>query len=170
VAGAADRANIRPLDMPAALQILIAEVRASFELTALNMEPDVNILADTPPQAARAVLQLFLQSVPEEAPSIPGWAAAVAQAENSLQAGLDRGIAAVVAWRDVPSIVVDAAKDTHALIFSALSDEPQNPAWLRPEWAGFAPRLERFWRRRRLARRRLTDPDYRERNADDQQR
>jgi hypothetical protein len=25
---------------------------------------------------------------------------------------------------------------------------------------GLAPRLQRFWRRRRLARRRLMDPDY----------
>jgi hypothetical protein len=158
------------LDVPAALQILIAEVRASFELTALSMEPDANILADSAPQAARAVLQLFLQGVPEQAPSIPAWAAAVARAEDSLQAGLDRGMTAIVLWRDVPPIVVDVAKETRALISSALSDDAQNPAWLRPEWAGFTPRLERFWRRRRLARRRLTDPDHSERNADDEQR
>jgi hypothetical protein len=170
VAAATDRANIRPLDVPAALQILIAEVRASFELTALSMESDANIPIDGPPQAARAVLQLFLQAVPEEAPSMPAWTAAVAQAEGSLQAGLDQGIAAIAAWRDVPTIVVDAGRETHALVFSALSDDAQNPAWLRPEWAGFAPLLERFWRRRRLARRRLTDPDYPQRNLDDDSR
>jgi hypothetical protein len=167
VAGATDRADIRPLDVPAALQILIAEVRASFDLTALSMDPDANISADSPGQAARAVLQLFLQRVPEEAPGIPVWTAAVARAEGSLQAGLNQGIAAIAAWRDVPAIVVDAAKDTRALVFSALSDDAQNPAWLRPEWAGLAPRLERLRRRRRLARRGLTDPDYHKRNADD---
>jgi hypothetical protein len=166
-AAATDRANIRPLDVPAALQILIAEVRASLDLTALSMESNVNILADNPPQAARAVLQLFLQSIPDDAPSLPAWTAVVAQAELSLQTGLDHGIAAIVAWRDVPPLVVDSAKETHALIFSALSDDAQNPAWLRPEWAGFTPRLARFWRRRRLARRGLTDPDYLERNTDD---
>jgi hypothetical protein len=48
-----------------------------------------------------------------------------------------------------------------------LSEDTQNPALLRPEGAGFAPSLERFRRRRRLARRRLLDPDYRETNADD---
>ena len=33
----ADRADIRPLDIPAALQILLAEVRAAFELQAVAM-------------------------------------------------------------------------------------------------------------------------------------
>ena len=166
-AGATDRADIRPLDVPAALQILIAEVRASFELTALSMAPGANIPVDSPAQAARALLQLFLQWVPEEAPSIPAWTAAVARADGSLQAGLDQGLAAIVAWRDVPASVVDAAKETRALAFSALSDDGLNPAGLRPEWAGLAPRLERFRRRRRLARRGLTDPDHHKRNADD---
>lgn len=169
-AAAADRANIRPLDIAAALQILIAEVRASFELTALSMEPDANTVANSPPQGARAVLQLFLQLIPEEATDLPAWTAAVAQAVGSVQAGLDHGIAAITAWRDVPPNVLDAAKETHALVFSALSDDAKNPAWLRPEWAGLYPRLERFWRRRRLARRRLTDPDYPERNLDDDPR
>jgi len=77
-----------------------------------------------------------------------------------LQTGFASAISAVSAWRDVPSAVVDAAKETRALVFSVLGDEPQNPLWLRPEWVGLAPRLQRFWRRRRLARRRLMDPDY----------
>jgi hypothetical protein len=170
VAAALDRADIRPLDVPAALRILIAEVRASFDLTALGMESDANVLADSPPQAARAIVQLFLQAIPQEGPDMPAWIAAVSHVEAAVQAGLDRGIAAIVAWRDVPPMVVGAAKDTHALIFSALSDDTQNPAWLRPEWAGFAPRLERFRRRRRLARRGLTDPDYAEKKIDDEPR
>jgi len=46
------------------------------------------------------------------------------------------------------------------LVFLVLGDEPQNPLWRRPEWVGLAPQLQRFWRRRRLAHRRLMDPDY----------
>ena len=173
VAAALDRADIRPLDIPAALQILLAEVRAAFELTALDMQTETGILAETsilvdsPPQTARAVLQVFLQELPQDTAGVPTWSSALARAETVLQQGLDRGIAAISAWNEVPAMVVDAAKETHALIFSALADDPQNPIWLRPEWAGLAPRLERFWRRRRLARRQMTDPDYLERSFDD---
>ena len=167
VAAALDRADIRPLDVPAALQILLAEVRASFELTALDLQTETGILADSPPQTARAVLQVFLQALPQDTAGATSWSAALAQAETVLQQGLDRGIAAITGWNEVPAMVVDAAKQTHALIFSALADDPHNPIWLRPEWAGLAPRLERFWRRRRLARRQLTDPDYPEGNLDD---
>jgi hypothetical protein len=53
------------------------------------------------------------------------------------------------------------------LVVSVFGEEPQNPIWLRPEWAGLAPRFERFWRRRCLARRRLTDPDYSSGGFDD---
>lgn len=172
VAAALDRADIRPLDVPAALQILLAEVRASFaltalDLTALDLETGTSILADNPSQAARAILQVFLQTLPEDSASAPSWTAALAPAETALQQGLDRGIAAISGWNEVPAMVVDAAKETHALISSALADDPQNPIWLRPEWAGLAPRLERFWRRRRLRLRRMTDPDYLEGSFDD---
>lgn len=170
----ADRANIRPLDVPAALQILLAEIRASFELTALNIgteanaSMDANGSMDNPPQSARAIVQVFLQALPEQdGEDAPAWLAAVSRAEATLQAGLDRGIAAISAWRNVPAMVVDAARETQQWVLGALGEETQNPAWLRPEWAGFAPSLERFRRRRRLARRRLIDPDYVERNADD---
>jgi hypothetical protein len=163
----ADRADIRPLDIPAALQILLAEVRASFELEAVATGQDANEAANTPPQAARALLQMVLSAMPDESASMPAWNAALARVETALQTGLDRGIDAVSVWRDVPPIVTDASREVRALVFSALADEPQNPAWLRPEWAGLAPRFERFWRRRRLARRLLTDPDYSSGNLDD---
>jgi hypothetical protein len=163
----ADRADIRPLDITAALQILLAEVRASFELQAVATGQDANEAANTPPQAARALLQMVLSAMPDESASMPAWNAALARVETALQAGLDRGIDTVSVWRDVPAIVMDASREVRALVFSALADEPQNPAWLRPEWAGLAPRLERFWRRRRLARRLLTDPDYSPGNLDD---
>jgi hypothetical protein len=163
----ADRADIRPLDIPAALQILLAEVRASFELEAVATGQDANEAANSPPQAARALLQMVLSAMPDESASMPAWNAALARVETALQTGLDRGIDAVSVWRDVPPIVTDASREVRALVFSALADEPQNPAWLRPEWAGLAPRFERFWRRRRLARRLLTDPDYSPGNLDD---
>lgn len=165
---AADRANIRPLDVPAALQILLAEIRAAFELTALGMPTETSASVEGPPQAARAILQSFLQAIPEEdSMDVPAWTAAVAQAEAALLAGLERGIAAISAWRNVPAPAVDAAKETQLLMVGALGDDALNPAWLRPEWAGFAPRLERFRRRRRFARRRLIDPDYPNGSLDD---
>jgi hypothetical protein len=163
----ADRADIRPLDVPAALQILLAEVRSAFELLAVAMGEEANEVVDSPPQAARALLQMVLRAVPEETASLPAWNAELARVETVLQTALDRGVDAITVWRDVSAIVVDAAQEARTLVFSALGDDPQNPAWLRPEWAGLAPKFERFWRRRRLARRRLTDPDYPSGSLDD---
>jgi hypothetical protein len=169
----ADRADIRPLDVPAALQILLAEVRAAFELQAVAMGQDAGETVNSPPQAARALLQMVLNAmpdegaIPDEGASVPAWNAVLARVEAALQTGLDRGIDAVSVWRDVPPIVVDASKEVRTQVFSALDDDSQNPAWLRPEWAGLAPRLERFCRRRRKARRQLTDPDYSPGSLDD---
>jgi hypothetical protein len=170
----ADRADIRPLDVAAALQILLAEVRSAFELLAVAMGEEANEVVNSPPQAARALLQMVLRAMPEETGStleetagMPAWNAELVRIETALQTALDRGIDAVTIWRDVPPIVVDAAQEARTLVFSALGDDPQNPAWLRPEWVGLAPKFERFWRRRRLARRRLTDPDYPSGNLDD---
>jgi hypothetical protein len=176
-AAIADRADIRPLDIPAALQILLAEVRAAFELQAIVMGGDTGGAGvESPNQAVRALLQMVLQALPGEtagspvwnAPgNAPAWSAALLRVGEALQAGLDRAVSAVAAWRDVPASVVDAAKETRALVFAILGDDPQNPIWLRPEWAGLAPRFERFWRRRRFVRRHLTDPDYSSGNFDD---
>lgn len=179
-AALADRADIRPLDLPAALQILLAEVRASFELQAIAMGGDsggagvAGVESET--QAARALLQMVLQALPDESASSPewntpgnllAWSAAQMRVDAALQAGLDRAVSAVTAWRDVPAGVVDGTKETRTLVFAILGDDPQNPIWLRPEWAGLAPRFERFWRRRRFVRRRLTDPDYSSGSFDD---
>ena len=150
------------------MQILLAEIRASFELTALSLGADASTAMDSPPQAARAIVQTFLTAIPEQhSIDAQGWTAAVAQAEASVQAALDRGIAAISAWRNVPPLVVDAAKETRQLIATALDDDVQNPAWLRPEWGGLAPRLQEFRRRRRLSRRRLIDPDHQKGSVDD---
>jgi len=156
-AGAADRADIRPLDIPGALQILLAEVGAALDLQA-RMSGGGTL--ESPMQAAQHLVEMVLQAMPDDAPDVSAWTQALVRMEAALQTGLARAIAAVSAWRDVPAAVVDAAKETSALVFLVLGDEPQNPLWLRPEWVGLAPRLERFWRRRRLARRRLMDPDY----------
>jgi hypothetical protein len=159
---AADRASIRPLDVSAALKILLAEVRAAFDAPDIGNELGA---MDNPVQAARVLLNVFLQALPDDGAGLPAVnQLAVSQqfmnAESALQTGLGRGIIAVSAWQNVPSVVIDAVHETRSLVFSVIADEPQNPVWLRPEWAGFAPRLERFWRRQRRARRALTDPDY----------
>ena len=159
IAPIADRADIRPLDIQAALQILLAEVRASFDLQAVLMIGDGGVVLDNPAQAARAVVEIVVQSMPDVL-DVPVWTAALARAEAALQIGLERAIDVVTVWRDVPAAVVDAVKETRTSVFAVLGDEPQNPIWARPEWALLAPRLERFRRRRRIARRRLTDPDY----------
>ncbi len=164
-----DRADIRPLDIAAALQILLAEVRAAFELQAVAVGQDAraNEALTSPPQATRVLLQMVLNAMPDDSAGMPAWNTVLARVETALQTGLDRGIDAVSVWRDVPPSVVDASQEVRTLIFSALGDDPQNPAWLRPEWAGLAPKFERFWQRRRLARRRLTDPDYSSESLDD---
>jgi hypothetical protein len=163
IAATADRADIRSLDIPAALQILLAEIRAAFDLQASQMSGEGSAVLDTPAQAARALVELVIQSMPDDA-GVPTWTAVLVRVEAALPIGLERAIDAVSAWRDVPVAVVDATKETRALVFSILGDDPQNPIWLRPEWAGLAPKFERFWRRRRIARRRLTDPDYESRS------
>jgi hypothetical protein len=183
MAAIADQADIRPLDVPAALQILLAEVRASFELLAISMGGDAGGTgAESPAQAAHALLQMVLQAVPVERAStsasgggqgsaarwnVEQWNAALERVEGALQAGLDRGINAVSIWREVPVSAVDATKETRAMVVAILGDDPQNPIWLRPEWVGLAPRFERFWRRRRFVLRQLTDPDHSSWSLDD---
>ncbi len=171
----ADRTDIRPLDIPAALRILLAEVRASFQAQAIALADASGAAPENPGQAGRALLQMVLHAVADEKQggvqitgtdwdqtwaNAPEWNALLTRVENALQTGFDATIRAVAQWRDVPESVVDAAAETRALVLTILGDDPRNAIWLRPEWAGLAPGFERFWRRRRLARRRLTDPDY----------
>jgi hypothetical protein len=158
IAPPVDRADIRPLDISGALLILLAEVRAGFDLP-----PDAipqSAIIPSPVQAAHELVGLFLQVLPEDASNAPAWTAALVRIETAMEASIERALSVVVQWSDVPAAVVDAVKETRALFFSALGDDPQNPLWLRPEWVGLAPRLQRFWRRRRNARRRLSDPDH----------
>ena len=182
MAPAADLADIRPLDISGALQILLAEVRAALDLQlGAVITPGANTssaataaapttagaIAQSPDQAARQMVEMFLQALPEDASDAPAWTAAFVRADAALQSSIEQAVGVVTQWRDVPAAAVDAVADTRALLISALGDEPQNPLWLRPEWVGLAPVLQRFRRRRRNARRRLTDPDYSKQSLDE---
>jgi hypothetical protein len=185
IAPAADLADIRPLDISGALQILLAEVRAALDLqlgtaitpgaipssvataTSANTATGAGAIAQSPDQAARQMVEMFLQALPEDASDAPAWTAALVRADAAMQSSIEQAVGVVTQWRDVPAAAVDAVADTRALFISALGDDPQNPLWLRPEWVGLAPILQRFRRRRRNARRRLTDPDYSTQSLDE---
>jgi hypothetical protein len=175
---AVDQADIRPLSAAGALQILVAEVRSALiEALAADsggvFNPGVAAVnpggvsafpvnagetLDVPVAAARVIVDLALQSLPETfAPD--SWGAALTRTDLALQAGVQRAIDAVSAWRDVQPTVVAAAQESANLALSLLADEPIYP-WPPPEWVGMAPRLARLWRRRRTLKRRLSDPDY----------
>jgi hypothetical protein len=156
-APAADRADIRALDVSAALQILLAEVRAGLDLAAAAAVAQDPV---GPLQAARTLVEIFLRALPDEAADPPAWAAVLVRVETAMQSSIERAINVVSQWRDVPAPVLDAVKETHVLYLTALGDDMQNPLWLRPEWMALNPSLQRLRRRRRNARRRLTDPDY----------
>lgn len=181
VAPLADRADIRPLDIPAALQILLAEVRAQLESSlvaalihsgaspgpALQRTAPQSPAAQTPVQTARELAESFLQALPEDAGDVPAWTAALVLADAAVLSGMESALGIVTQWRDVPAAAIDAVKDTRALFVSAMDDDPPNPLWLQPEWMGLSPLFRRFVRRRRNARRRLSDPDYSPQSLDD---
>ena len=184
IAPAADLADIRPLDISGALQILLAEISAALDLqlsaatttgaipsstamatittatAAAAVAATTAVNAPSPDQTARQMAEMFLQALPEDASDAAAWTAALARADAAMQSGIEQAVGVVTQWRDVPAAAVDAVADARALFIAALGDEPQNPLWLRPEWVGLAPVFHRFRRRRRNARRRLTDPDY----------
>ncbi len=152
----ADQVHIHPLDVMGALQILIAEVRAD-----LSLPGDVPHIEFAVPAAPQMLVQMLLQAVPPIQTQPPvEWLAAAMQVEAVLVGALDRGVDAVTAWHEVTPSVVEAAQEVRAVFAAATSDDPPNPQWLRPEWLGLAPVIQRYWRRRRYARRVLSDPDY----------
>lgn len=169
-----DRADIRPLDVPGGLQILLTEVRSALQIVgsgeALVASPALAATpaqVATPAQAAHQIVEWLLTSLPEDAGNAPLWSAALVRAESALQTGLQQAAGVVLNWHDVPKAVLDAVEQSAALVLKVLSDETPNPSWLRPEWMGLSPRLERFRRRRRAVRRRLTDPDLWQWGLDD---
>ena len=151
VAPAADRADIRPLDVPAALQILLAEVRAGLDFAAAAaITPDPANAANAanltntsgpidPAYAAYALVEMLLRAVPDDAGDAPAWTAALIRAETAMQASVERALNVVSLWRDVPPSVVDAVKETRALFLSVLGDDMNNPLWLRPGPGGTRP-------------------------------
>jgi len=162
LSGALDRADIRPLDVPAALQILIAEVRAVFAEAGNASDFSGGAAAasiDGAVPAARVIVEMVLQSLPETfEPN--SWSAALPRSELALQAAVQRALDVVGAWRDATPEVLAATQESGALALRLITDEPPFPTWPPPEWLGLAPRLTRLWRRRRALRRRLVDPDY----------
>jgi hypothetical protein len=172
-----DQPDIRPLDVPGGLQILMAETRAAFEemaeFVAAPAPQGFGASIDPAPgnslQAARQIVELLLQSLPESIENPAVWTTALLRAESALEAGLQQSVSTVANWREVPDGVVDGVAQAASWVLQALSEETPNPLWLRPEWVGLAPRLQRFARRRRAARRRLTDPDHWQGSLDDEQ-
>jgi hypothetical protein len=175
-----DAVNIQPLNVTSALQILIAEVRAELMPGDVPHMVDAELIPGLAPPGFAATLSdasaapqvlfdMILRALPQEGhESEPAlFLNAVIRVEAAVQSALDKGIDAVVAWRDVPAAVVDAAKQTRTLVMAAFKDDPPNPVWLRPEWLGLAPRMERFRRRRRGARHGLSDPDLLTPDRDD---
>ena len=183
----ADFADIRPLDISGALQILVAEVRAGLDSlldasvarsaptagTPISSAPTAGTpisgapTALVPFLAVRELVELLLQAIPDDAGDAPAWTAVLVRVEDTIQSSIDRAIGVVTQWRDVPAASVDAARETRALFSTLLEEEVENPFWLRAEWIGFAPVLLRFRRRRRNARRRLIDPDHSPRSLDE---
>ncbi len=170
-AALADHLNIQPLDLAGALRILVAEVRADLAeipigLTGLRAGDGGPRAGDGGPPAAtnplpgpQMLVQLFLQALPDMSLPPPAWLAAVTHLEAALELALDKAVAAVAAWQGVAPMVVEGAAATRAAVLGALVEEPLAPVWLQPEWLGLVPRAQWFWRRRRLARRGLSDPD-----------
>jgi hypothetical protein len=164
----ADLADIRPLDISGALQILLAEVRAVVP-SAITSSATAGANAQSPVQAARELVEIFLQALPEDASDAPAWTAALVRVDAAMQSSIEQAIGVVTQWREVPAAAVDAVREARALFASALGDDVENPLWLRPEWMGLAPMIHRFRRRRRNSRRRLTDPDLSPRNLDERE-
>lgn len=169
----ADHADIRPLDTAGALQILITEVRAELDLAleaAISQSPanaHGPVIARDSVQAAHELVQMFLREIPQDSANAAAWTSTLVRVEAAVQSGMERALGVVTQWRDVPAAAVEAVRETRLLFQSALGEDLSNPLWLRPEWLGLAPVLQRFRRRRRIARRRLTDPDYSTGSLDD---
>jgi hypothetical protein len=164
----ADQVDIRPLDVSGALQILLAEVRAAFDSLEISATLSSLTVVDSPGQAAHQLVAMALQAIPDDAPIASELINALERMESALQTGFDRAMSAVRVWRDAAPAVVESIKETRVWVFSALGEDAPNPIYLRPEWLGLAPHLDRMRRRRRLARRCLLDPDYPPGSLDDE--
>src|ERR1700678_1373675 len=135
----ADLVDIRPLDISGALQILLAEVRAALDLqlgaaitpgaitSSAATATTAGAVAQSPDQAARQMVEMFLQALPEDASDAPAWAAALVRADAALQSSIEQATGVVTQWRDVPAAAVDAVAEAGALFIAALGDAAQKP-------------------------------------------
>jgi hypothetical protein len=117
--------------------------------------------------AARDILESVLNALPQSSLELAVWSEALPAVDAAVALGLARAASIIETWRDVPGPVVASAQEVRALVSQALSDEPLNPLWLRPEGLNLAPLLTRLRRRRKLLQRRVTGPDYRPSFFDD---
>jgi hypothetical protein len=159
----ADRADIRPLSISTALQILITEVLDQWSLPPPPSPSQPPSPTDSPGDAAMSLVQTFMQSLPASDMDANRFLAAYDTLLVGLERGIEQALGVVGAWRGAPREALDALGETRSMVFSVLGDEAPNPSlapWLmRAEWLEFAPRIELLRRRRRWARRVLLDPD-----------
>ena len=157
-----ERSSIKALDLPAALQILLAEVELALSDVGFK-----NLIADAPPRtlaplspttAARALVEWVLSGIPlDEATPQPAWTATVERLLQALSRGSDAAIDRVSAWRHTPSTLATTLQEVRSLVLTLLTGG--QPALLsRPEWLGLAEALQRVRRRRRRGLL-LTDTD-----------
>jgi hypothetical protein len=154
VAGA-DRSSIKALDVPAALQILVAEVQlslteAGFEsLTAGAPLRSAAPLSTT--AAAPALVGQFLRLIPQDdATPQAAWNAAVERVLQAISRGSGAAIERVIAWRDTPPTVAATLLEVRTLALAVISGE-QAALLSRPEWLGLGASLQRLRQRRRRA-------------------
>jgi hypothetical protein len=168
VVKAVAEADIRPLDSGAAMQILLTEVQSALEaLPALTPPvpdsppvPGSPLALLDPPQTARALVNAFLQALPQDDVSPQSWLTSLEHLQSAFQSAMDRAVQIVAAWRQVPPPVVEAAAEVRTEALSLISEETSLALLVRPEMSSLIRPVERFRRRRRAARRRLTDPDF----------
>ena len=141
VAGA-DRSSIKALELPAALQILLAEVQLS--LTEAGFEgpgagaPSRSAVPLSTTAVAPALVEQFLRLIPQDdaTPQAP-WSASAERALQAISRGSSAAIERVIAWRDTPPTVAATLQEVRSLALAVINGE--QPALLsRPEWLGLA--------------------------------
>ncbi|HEY2684059.1 MAG TPA: hypothetical protein VGI93_11155 [Steroidobacteraceae bacterium] len=170
---AADRADIRPLDVTGALQILISEVRAELDAALLSMgaesPPESGARPENPQAAVLSLLESVLPAYLQDPQDLAAFSRAVPSLDSARQTGTLRALDLVASWKEVPAAAVEAVKQAVAGAGNLLDEDTVTPLWLLAEWASLAPKLERYRRRRRRLRRWLTDPDFKSAPLDEEQ-
>lgn len=162
VVAGGDRSSIKALNLTAALQILLAEVKL-----ALTEAGFASLAADASPRstaplsstaAAPALVELFLRLVPhDEMTPQSTWSATVERLVQAISRGSAAAIERVVAWRDTPPAIAASLQDVRSLALAIINGE-QLTLLSRPEWLGLGSSLQRVRRRRRRTLL-LTDTD-----------